>query len=51
MIAEVAPSELTAGRRGTLWLDTRKLHLFNPADDHSLTRAPDTAGAAAMQRT
>ena len=46
-----AASELTAGRRGTLWLDTRKLHLFNPADGHSLTRAPDTAGAAAMQRT
>jgi multiple sugar transport system ATP-binding protein len=42
-----AASEFTAGRRAKLWLDTRKLHLFDPADGRSLTRAPDRAGAAA----
>jgi multiple sugar transport system ATP-binding protein len=34
-----AQSTVKAGQRHKLWLDTRKLHLFDPADGHSLTRA------------
>jgi multiple sugar transport system ATP-binding protein len=41
-----AASEFTAGQRGKLWLDTRKLHLFNPADGRSLTRAEEGAPAS-----
>jgi multiple sugar transport system ATP-binding protein len=40
-------SSVTAGQRAKLWLDTNKLHLFNPSDGLSLTRAPDGNGAAA----
>jgi hypothetical protein len=29
-----------AGERTKLWLDVRKLHLFDPGDGHSLTRRP-----------
>jgi multiple sugar transport system ATP-binding protein len=39
-----AASEMTAGQRATLWLDTRKLHMFDPSDGSSLTREqPATA--------
>jgi multiple sugar transport system ATP-binding protein len=40
-------SSVTAGQRAKLWLDTNKLHLFNPSDGLSLTRSADTNGAAA----
>jgi multiple sugar transport system ATP-binding protein len=33
-----AQSSVRAGERAKLWLDVRKLHLFDPADGHSLTR-------------
>ena len=42
-----AASEIRAGERAKLWLDTRKLHLFDPTNGHSLTRAADGAGAPA----
>jgi hypothetical protein len=34
-----------AGERAKLWLDVRKLHLFDPGDGHSLTRSRETVGA------
>jgi multiple sugar transport system ATP-binding protein len=40
-----AASEVRPGVRTKLWLNTQKLHLFDPADGHSLTR--DSDGAAA----
>jgi multiple sugar transport system ATP-binding protein len=33
-----AQSGVRAGERAKLWLDVRKLHLFDPGDGHSLTR-------------
>jgi multiple sugar transport system ATP-binding protein len=41
-----ASSGVKAGERAKLWLDTNKLHIFNPSDGMSLTRAGDgvTAG-------
>jgi multiple sugar transport system ATP-binding protein len=39
-------SNVKAGERAKLWLDTSKLHLFNPSDGHSLTRASDNVGVA-----
>ena len=41
-----AGSTVKAGERAKLWLDTGKLHLFNPSDGHSLTRASDNVGVA-----
>jgi multiple sugar transport system ATP-binding protein len=41
-----AGSQVKAGERAKLWLDTGKLHLFNPSDGHSLTRASDNVGVA-----
>jgi multiple sugar transport system ATP-binding protein len=41
-----AGSAVKAGERAKLWLDTGKLHLFNPSDGHSLTRASDNVGVA-----
>jgi multiple sugar transport system ATP-binding protein len=40
-----AASNVRAGERTRLWLDTEKIHLFNPSDGLSLTRA--TAGEGA----
>ena len=40
-----AASDVRAGQRTRLWLDTEKLHLFDPSDGRSLTRASDGAGA------
>jgi len=41
-----AGSNVKAGERAKLWLDIGKLHLFNPSDGHSLTRASDNIGVA-----
>jgi multiple sugar transport system ATP-binding protein len=41
-----AGSSVKAGERAKLWLDTGKIHLFNPSDGHSLTRASDNVGVA-----
>ena len=43
-----AASNVTAGQRSKLWLNTEKIHLFDPSDGHSLTRgAPAATGAPA----
>jgi multiple sugar transport system ATP-binding protein len=42
-----AASSVQAGQRAKLWLNTEKLHLFNPSDGLSLTRARDSAAAVA----
>ena len=41
-----AGSSVKAGESAKLWLDTGKIHLFNPSDGHSLTRASDNVGVA-----
>jgi len=41
-----AASNVRAGQRAKLWLDTRKLHLFNPSDGRSLTRSGEGVVAA-----
>jgi multiple sugar transport system ATP-binding protein len=41
-----AASGVTAGQRSKLWLDTEKIHLFDPADGHSLTRGSRNGAAA-----
>ena len=41
-----AGSSVKAGERAKLWLDIGKIHLFNPSDGHSLTRASDNVGVA-----
>ena len=38
-----ANSTVKAGERSKLWLDVTKLHVFDPSDGSSLTRAPDTS--------
>jgi multiple sugar transport system ATP-binding protein len=38
-----ANSTVKAGERSKLWLDVTKLHVFDPSDGASLTRAPDTS--------
>ena len=38
-----ANSSVKAGQRSKLWLDVTKLHVFDPSDGASLTRAPDTS--------
>jgi multiple sugar transport system ATP-binding protein len=40
-----AASNVRAGERAKLWLDTRKLHLFKPSDGMSLTRSGDAVAA------
>ena len=40
-----AASRIRGGRRAELWLDTRKLHLFDPETGENLTRDAE-AGAA-----
>jgi len=42
-----AASNVKAGERATLWLDTEKLHVFDPSDGMSLTRASSGDGAVA----
>src|SRR3954454_865668 len=41
-----ANSTVKAGERSKLWLDVTKLHVFDPSDGASLTRAPDTSADA-----
>src|SRR5919107_1656409 len=41
-----AGSNVRAGERSTLWLDTEKIHLFDPGTGQSLTRASDNVGVA-----
>jgi multiple sugar transport system ATP-binding protein len=38
-----AASSVQAGQRAKLWLNTEKIHIFNPADGMSLTRANGAA--------
>ena len=46
-IARLDPtSDVRVGRPAKLWLDTRKIHIFDPADGHSLTTDRSTAAAA-----
>ena len=40
-----AGSSVRAGERTTLWLDLEKIHVFDPSDGHSMTRASDSVGA------
>jgi multiple sugar transport system ATP-binding protein len=40
-------SGVKAGERTKLWLDTHKLHVFDPADGHSLTRSGNGTGNGA----
>jgi multiple sugar transport system ATP-binding protein len=42
-----AASDARPGRPLRMWIDTRKLHLFDPADGTSLTREPEAEAAAA----
>jgi multiple sugar transport system ATP-binding protein len=45
-IARLDPtSDVRVGRSARLWLDTRKVHIFDPKDGTSLTREPETAVA------
>ena len=41
-----AGSGVTASQRTKLWLDTHKIHVFDPTDGHSMTRASDNVGVA-----
>jgi multiple sugar transport system ATP-binding protein len=41
-----AGSSVKAGERAHLWLDTSRIHIFDPSDGHSMTRASDNVGAA-----
>jgi multiple sugar transport system ATP-binding protein len=41
-----AGSGVRAGERTRLWLDTHKIHVFDPSDGHSLTRARADGAAA-----
>jgi len=41
-----AGSGVRAGERTKLWLDTSKIHVFDPSDGHSMTRASDNVGVA-----
>jgi multiple sugar transport system ATP-binding protein len=42
-----ANSAVKPGERTRLWLDVTKLHVFDPSDGASMTRAPDTSTDAA----
>jgi multiple sugar transport system ATP-binding protein len=45
-IARLDPtSDVRIGRPARLWLDTRKVHVFDPTDGTSLTREPDRVAA------
>jgi multiple sugar transport system ATP-binding protein len=39
-----AGSDVRAGQRSKLWLNTEKIHIFDPSDGRSLTRADSGAG-------
>jgi multiple sugar transport system ATP-binding protein len=39
-----AASNVKAGERSQLWLNTEKIHLFDPSDGHSMTRAGNGVG-------
>jgi multiple sugar transport system ATP-binding protein len=39
-----AGSDVRAGQRAKLWLDTEKIHIFDPSDGRSLTRADRGVG-------
>jgi multiple sugar transport system ATP-binding protein len=41
-----ARSGVKAGERSTLWLDTSRIHVFDPSNGHSMTRASDNVGVA-----
>jgi multiple sugar transport system ATP-binding protein len=41
-----ANSNVQPGARTKLWLDVTKLHIFDPSDGASMTRAPDTSADA-----
>jgi multiple sugar transport system ATP-binding protein len=41
-----ATSDVRPGQKARLWVDTRKLHLFDAADGTSLTRSSEAAAAA-----
>src|SRR5690242_15712926 len=41
-----AGSGVQAGQRSKLWLDVEKIHLFDPGNGQSLTRASDNVGVA-----
>src|SRR4051812_2004316 len=41
-----AASSVQAGQRSRLWLDTDKIHVFDPGNGQSLTRASDNIGVA-----
>jgi multiple sugar transport system ATP-binding protein len=41
-----ANSAVRPGERTKLWLDVTKLHIFDPSDGASMTRAPDTSADA-----
>jgi multiple sugar transport system ATP-binding protein len=41
-----AGSGVTAGQRTKLWVNTEKIHVFDPSDGHSMTRVSDNVGAA-----
>jgi multiple sugar transport system ATP-binding protein len=40
-----AGSDVRAGQRSELWLNTEKIHIFDPSDGRSLTRADHGSGA------
>ena len=42
-----AGSGVRAGERAKLWLDIAKIHVFDPSDGHSMTRAGNGVGAPA----
>jgi multiple sugar transport system ATP-binding protein len=42
-----AGSSVKAGERAKLWLDIAKIHVFDPSDGHSMTRAGNGVGAPA----
>ncbi len=46
-IARLDPtSDVRVGKPAKMWLDTRKIHIFDPSDGHSLTTDRSTAAAA-----
>jgi multiple sugar transport system ATP-binding protein len=48
-VARLDPtSQVRAGERGRLWVDTDKIHLFDPSDGRTLTAVPSRQGAAAI---
>jgi multiple sugar transport system ATP-binding protein len=47
VVARVDPtSQVQQGQRARLWMDTSKLHIFDPQDGRNLTRAEGTASGA-----